>query len=556
MTDCFSTTLDTLDFGNYRIAIYDFADQSIREVPGYEGALHTNPQWQPDGRGLFFVSNVNGAPNVHRVDLSSGDLFQVTSVKTGIAGITPLSPSISVAQRSGRLAFSVRQDGEYAIYVTDDATVLAGVPPRERSFNTSVAALPPRQTPTGEVDRLRSDPVAGLPPPELPAPQPYKSRLGLEFVGQPTVGVGVNQFGVYAGGGTSLYFSDMLGNHTLGATIQVNGSFEDIAGLLQYTNRTDRFDWGVGLEQFPYITAGAFSRYRDVIDGTPVIVDEYLLERQTNTGVYAVGALPFNRAQRFEVQAGYRRIGFGLERRREIYLPDGTFVGTDKDDLEDPADALNLFAPSAALVHDTSIFGLTSPIKGSRARFEVAPNFGTIAYTGVLADARAYFMPIRPLTFAFRGMHFGRYGEGAEDERFRSIFIGYPNLVRGYYDVDAEDCAIQPRELDCTSFNSLFGSRVIVANAEVRAPLFGLVRGRLDYGPLPIEIAFFADAGIAWTSQNKATFLDGDREWIRSAGVSLRFNVFGFMVVETAYARPFDRLSNNWVWSWSFTPGF
>ena len=95
-----------------------------------------------------------------------------------------------------------------------------------------------------------------------------------------------------------------------------------------------------------------------------------------------------------------------------------------------------------------------------------------------------------------------------------------------------------------------------MANAEIRAPLFGLFRGRLDYGPLPIEIAFFGDAGIAWTSQDKATFLDGNRDWIRSAGVSLRFNVFGFMVVETAYARPFDRLSNNWVWSWSFTPGF
>jgi Tol biopolymer transport system component len=556
VTDRFSTRLDTLAFGNYRIAIYDFADGSVREVPGYEGALHSNPQWQPDGRGLYFVSNVNGAPNVHRVDLASGDLFQVTNVKTGVAGITPLSPSISVAQRSGRLAFAARQDGEYAIYVVEDPKVLAGASPRDRVFATSAAVLPPRVAATGEVDRLRSDPVAGLPTPDLPAPQPYRSRLGLEFVGQPTVGVGVNQFGTYVGGGTSLYFSDMLGNQTLGATVQINGRLQDIAGLVQYTNLTDRFDWGVGISQFPYITAGAFTRYGEVVNGTPVIVDEYLLERQTNTGVYGVGALPFNRAQRLEVQAGYRRVGFGLERRREFYLPDGTFLGEDVEDLDDPADALNLFAPSAALVHDTSIFGLTSPLTGSRARFEVSPNVGTISYTAVLADARAYFMPVRPLTFAFRGMHVGRYGAGGEDERFRSIFIGYPNLVRGYYDVEAEDCALQLREEDCASYSSLFGSRVIVANAEVRAPLFGLFRGRLDYGPLPIEIAFFADAGIAWTSRDKATFLDGTRDWVRSVGVSLRFNVFGFMVVETAYTRPFDRLSNQWVWSWGFTPGF
>jgi hypothetical protein len=69
-------------------------------------------------------------------------------------------------------------------------------------------------------------------------------------------------------------------------------------------------------------------------------------------------------------------------------------------------------------------------------------------------------------------------------------------------------------------------------------------------------VALFADAGVAWTSADKAAFLGGDREWVRSAGVAVRVNVFGIIVVETAYARPFDRLSRGWVWSWNFTPGF
>jgi len=548
VTDRFSTKLDTLAFGNYRLAIHDFGDKSLREVPGYARAQHTNPQWRPDGRALYFVSNVNGAPNVHLVDLDTSTLSQVTAVRTGVAGITPLSPSISVAQRSGRLAFAARSNGNYVIYAVDDGPVLAGTAPKATVFNADAATLPPLQVKPRQPDLLRATPTAGLPTEAPLAPEPYEPKLKLDFVGQPTVGVGVDRFGTYAGGGTSLFFSDMLGNQTLGAAVQINGGFDDIGGLVQYTNLTKRFDWSVGFQHFPYITDGVFARYTDTIDGTPVIVDDYLLERQTSTGVFGLGAFAFNRAQRVEVQGGYQRVGFSLERRREFYLPDGSFLGEEQEDLDAPYAPLNLFVTSVALVHDTSIFGATSPIRGSRARVEVSPTLG---------DGRTYWMPVRPWTIALRGLHYGRYGEGSDDERFTSFYIGYPNLVHGYDDIGTEDCAsVAPQQFTCPAYNQLFGSRFIVANAELRAPLLGMLTGRLDYGRLPIEIAFFADAGIAWTSQEKATFLDGGRDWVRSAGIAVRVNLLGFLVVETAFTRPMDRLSDQWVWSWVFTPGF
>jgi outer membrane protein assembly factor BamA len=154
-------------------------------------------------------------------------------------------------------------------------------------------------------------------------------------------------------------------------------------------------------------------------------------------------------------------------------------------------------------------------------------------------------------------MHLGRYGSGSEDERFRSLFIGYPDLIRGYYDINSEDCnGIEPSATTCPAYDRLFGSRMVVGNLELRAPLLGVFKGKLDYGRVPIELVGFADAGVAWTSADKAVFLGGGRDWVRSAGVAVRVNVFGIMVVETAYARPFDRLSSGWVWSWSFTPGF
>ena len=41
-------------------------------------------------------------------------------------------------------------------------------------------------------------------------------------------------------------------------------------------------------------------------------------------------------------------------------------------------------------------------------------------------------MPVRPYTFALRGLYYGRYGSGAEDQRLPTLYLGYPGLVRGY----------------------------------------------------------------------------------------------------------------------------
>jgi hypothetical protein len=252
-----------------------------------------------------------------------------------------------------------------------------------------------------------------------------------------------------------------------------------------------------------------------------------------------------------------RRIGFSQELRTEYYSPvDGSFLGDDEQELDSGLAPLNLASVSGALVHDTSVFGATSPILGTRARFEVTPTVGSIDYTGVLADWRGYFMPVRPVTFALRATHFGRYGGGAEDQRFREIYIGYPELLRGYDDITTAEC-VPDETSECPLYDRLFGSRVLLASAELRAPLVGLFKGRLDYGPVPIELALFADAGVAWTSRQSASFLGGDRSVLTSVGAAARINVLGFLVAQVsagAAARP--PRPQGWVWQWSFSPGF
>ena len=89
-------------------------------------------------------------------------------------------------------------------------------------------------------------------------------------------------------------------------------------------------------------------------------------------------------------------------------------------------------------------------------------------------------------------------------------------------------------------------------NLEVRAPLFGLLTGDLDYGPLPIEAIAFVDAGFLWTRHAGAPL---ERDRFRSIGAGARANVGG-LVVEMTGARPFDRSDNGWTVSFLLRPGW
>ena len=154
-------------------------------------------------------------------------------------------------------------------------------------------------------------------------------------------------------------------------------------------------------------------------------------------------------------------------------------------------------------------------------------------------------------------MHLARFGGGAEDPRLSELFLGYPALVRGYdagsFDA-VNDC--DATTLTCPEFDALFGSRLLLANAELRFPLLGVWTGRYHYGPIPIEGFLFSDAGVAWTSTIRPSFAGGVRDVVRSAGAGVRVNAFGYAIVELAMARPFDRTRQGWVFSFNLRPGY
>src|SRR6185295_8041062 len=118
-TDRFTSNLQDLAIGRYQIGLLDLATGRIQRVPGFSSGRQLNPQWSPDGRSLYYLSDPDGITNIYRLDLRSGQATKLTELFTGVSGITETSPALSVAQGSGRLVYSVFKANGYDIYAVD-----------------------------------------------------------------------------------------------------------------------------------------------------------------------------------------------------------------------------------------------------------------------------------------------------------------------------------------------------------------------------------------------------------------------------------------------------
>jgi outer membrane protein assembly factor BamA len=271
-----------------------------------------------------------------------------------------------------------------------------------------------------------------------------------------------------------------------------------------------------------------------------------------------LAAYPFSPSKRVELSGGWRRISFDAEQQTLVTdAITGQILVDETQKLPAPS-ALNIGQVGAALVGDASIYGIASPILGERYRLEATPAIGTLNLTNVLADYRRYVMPVRPYTVAFRALHYARYGSGAEDERLLPLFLGYPNLVRGYEtnSFSSAEC-VPDATSDCPQYDRLLGSRVLVGNVELRFPIYGIFhRERSFYGPIPVEGLVFADGGVAWNSGEKPSFFGGDRRPVSSTGLGLRVNALGFAILELDFVKPWDRPVEGWHWQFNLISGF
>jgi hypothetical protein len=549
-TDRFTSSLDDLQFGALRLALLEPSTEAVRAAaPDASRGKQINPQWAPDGRSLYYVSDRDGISNVFRVELESGAVRQVTAVRGGVSGITGTSPAIGVAAGSGRLAYSVYRNGRYEIRTLEPDTALAGraldAPP---GFTTGGTLAPYTNS---VVSRMLDDAEDGLPSGATFTSSEYDDRLRLESISQPYVGAATgNTFGGALRASFGFTFGDMLKDRQLHSLFRVGTDRDDFAGQFAYLNRRQQWNWGVVGGVMP---SRFFGARRSVEREGALVTRETTSLRYTHQWAGLSARYGVNRSERLEFGAGVRRTGFEWQTLTRVNdTLERRLVS--REASETPAGApIHLAEAQAAFVHDTAVFGATSPIVGQRYRLEVQPAFGGLNFADVRIDYRKYMMPLRPFTVAARLEHVGRYGPGATDPRLTPLVYGLQTLVRGYdlRSFAADECGAGATE--CSMMDELTGSRFALLNLELRAPLAGILSRTLEYGRLPVEAIAFVDAGFLWTRQSNAHTLEYDR--FRSVGLGARVNVGGIIFEATA-ARPFDRARNGWTFGFLLRPGF
>lgn len=566
-----STDFNIMKFSPLQLATIDVATGRISVFSPFANGKNINPQYSPDGRSLFFISDQDGFSDIYRLTLATGAVSRVTRLSTGVSGITTISPALTVAPRTGRMLFSVFEDQGYAVFALDSSRT-HGEPVVLGATVASAAVLPPGDVPgRATVTDYLHDPAAGLVSGAGFSIHPYHSSFALDAVGQPSIGVSTGgPFGTGVGGGVSFLFGDQLSDRQIGASIQANGQVQDIGGQVVYQNLKRRWNYGAALQHIPYIN-GAFSQQSQGPNGE--FVQDVYVQRIFVDQAQLTTAYPFSTTRRVEFSAGETRLGYGLQLQR--YVNGYPLAQQNVDSLSPPAAFYS--TASASLVGDNSYSAFTNPIQGSRYRFEVAPTLGTFNYTSGLADYRKYFFA-RPLTFAVRGLQYGRYGRDADNDRLYPLYLGEETILRGYGygSFTPEECAASRANASvasaCPVRDRLFGSRIALLSAELRIPVLGVPEfGLVNFPYLPLTLSPFVDVAESWTgggcdaqsrvpcrgfstSFSNNTFAQGI---VASAGLSARVNVLGYAILEAYAAHPFQRPgARTWVYGIQLAPGW
>ena len=580
------TSFDEFTFSKFQISLIDMSTRGVRTLPLLGNVRHSNPQFAPDGT-LYFLSDADGFSDLYRTDLSDRSIERVTRLVTAVSGIVAMSPAMSVAAQTGEIAISVFEEFGFKIHTlpaNPPAVPLARVAAVDATERLGRNLPPVNADRFSRVDEYLGDPTTGLESEGMfteSTASDYDPSLALDFLGQPSIGVGADQFGTYLGGGASAFFSDMLGNQVLAVAVQAQGTFKDIGGQVQYADLGDRWNWGVSGGRIPY---QMLYQTFDQGDGTTPPSLSQIRQRVFATSVGGSLAYPFSTTRRLEGGLGLQRYSYDFEEDRFFLDQFGRIIGVqqriDRPDLEEQFTSLNLASASLAYVGDNSYFGFTSPIRGGRFRLGVDATVGTENFYTLVGDYRRYFAPHSNLTVAFRGMHTGRYGGIESANVIQPFFLGWETNIRGYaYEsFDTVECGVPggPQGDGCPVFDRLFGNQLAVANLEVRIPFLGVEQyGLFNFPFLPTELTAFVDAGLAWYDQPPASnarfgtspTLDNapTLEWSRdsleripvvSAGFSARTNILGFLILETYFAYPFQRPEKGWHWGFNLAPGW
>jgi outer membrane protein assembly factor BamA len=191
-------------------------------------------------------------------------------------------------------------------------------------------------------------------------------------------------------------------------------------------------------------------------------------------------------------------------------------------------------------------------------RFQASQNLGRLVFSDFLADYRRYDPIIfNTLTIATRFLTSVSTGR---DESFFPKYIGRPDFVRGYdrANFNFYDCTSVIGSTASCNNAQLAGSRVAVANAELRFPIIRRFDVGSSFGLPPVDGLLFWDAGLAWSAGQKPHLGNApagndpsiNRYPLTSYGAGIRVNLFNLAILRWDYAHPLvGGRKPNWTFS-------
>lgn len=550
------------------------ATKKIENFDIFWGADNLNPQVDPSGEWVLFLSDRDGYRNLYRFNVLTKEIQQLSNFYTGISGITLYSPAISVAQKQGEIAYTYFFNGNYNIYKANMADFYSKEVPNE--VNKFAGFLPPFVRENGrdivsknleKEQRIARVPVSSF------TPKKYEARFKLDYLANSGLGVGASQFGTGLGGGVQALFSDMLNHNQLSGTLAMNGEIQDIGGQVFFLNQKRPLQFGASISHIPFqffdpnLNQNPFT-ILDTLASNGSITEAFVERSFRLTRLFIDRASvfafkPFNTTTRLETGFTLSRFGFRVREYGDVGFAttDGQFIynylpqqqsrnrniplgnlPTESQEFYQPFNLNNFYL---ALVGDRTTFGTVAPLNGYRYRIQAGQNFGSTSFTEVLVDLRRYLY-LKPLTIAGRFKYEGRLNAANLD---RILFLNPLSLAFPWNMHGLNGGGLQIQQFfNDPNTNRFRGDQMAFANFELRYPLTGPDRlALINLNVIPSDLNFFFDAGMVGTVSASSGNPDrplGSRitnfeNPVFTTGLSLRLNLLGYVLLEPYFAIPF-----------------
>ncbi|MDZ7372848.1 MAG: BamA/TamA family outer membrane protein, partial [candidate division KSB1 bacterium] len=543
--DLVPSSFDIADhqFQNYDIyLISSKGDSLVRLTTGRY--VERSPVFSPDGQKIAFTSDRSGISNIYLKDLATGQEWAITNVLT-----SAFQPSW--AGDGSRLVFTSFYNGGYDLYLLKNPNQIKPIDVPLTVFRKQVEEQEQRQLAREEEKRRAEDRywqrrrqelfrhyvfdedfkkgIVRLPEEaraqvfldstqfKLPSGEykvhEYKVTFSPDYV------YGEAMYSQYFGvlGEGLILLSDVLGNHRISLYTNLFYDYRNSNYEVAYLYLPRRVDLGVGGFHYAYFF---LDRWGSLI-------------RDRNYGLNLYGSYPLNRFERADLGLTY----FAVDRE---YLYELVAL---------PKIKRRTWMGGLTLVRDTSIWGYTGPVAGTRAAVgvTVSPGLGAgqLRFFTLREDYRRYIRVGQNYTVGMRLA--GGLSEGANPQRF--FLGGVDNWInysfRGNLRVeDPDDIYFSTFEtpLRGARYYEREGTRFVLANLEFRFPL---IRYLVLGWPLPIGLqdvrgAIFTDIGTAWSKNEPFRIFRAQPElgWVQLQdvvmgygwGIRLNMGAFVFML--------------------------